>query len=530
MIQKPAKTFADYLVIAISPVLIMLLVGSLAFFLIQVFYRGEMVHGIRWVMFWFVFAIVLVSRIGIEQSKGHAIGYGAALAVTMWIYFAFERAMPVLGVFLLAITWWCAHKLTVDCTLINDEQDASGEGVLQNLWRKVEQSVEPPRVPPLPMKPRLTPIELLVAEDLAKRRKRGPPPQSPGKWVIYFSLAALPLFGLGQLLLPADNPEARRAGFEFLAVYLGAALSLLMTTSFLGLRRYLRQRSVEMSTSVALGWVRFGGILAGAVLFLALVLPRPGASNTWKKLTYEISHKTNKASDYELPFNPPGEGDGTPADEQKNNDQPVNHSQKDAPGSGPQPTHDNGQGQSQPTSQPSNPNQSAGSGQSGGKDGAGQGSQSGESSGAGKSGTPKDNSPTGDSDQSDGHGQSAGNDGSPDGDGKNANRPPGNNTPPPEHRQSGKDSPRKDPVDKKQNPVAPEQKPIEQPQSHPGTPEPHHTDLHVLLRVLLIIALAALFIWVVVRYRKAIAQAIRNLIAAVREFFQKCCSVASASP
>jgi len=36
---KPAKTPADYLVVCISPVLIMLLVGSLSFFLIQVFFR-----------------------------------------------------------------------------------------------------------------------------------------------------------------------------------------------------------------------------------------------------------------------------------------------------------------------------------------------------------------------------------------------------------------------------------------------------------------------------------------------------------
>ena len=41
--SKPAKTLADYMVIGISPVLIMLLVGSLSFFLIQVFYRGEAV-------------------------------------------------------------------------------------------------------------------------------------------------------------------------------------------------------------------------------------------------------------------------------------------------------------------------------------------------------------------------------------------------------------------------------------------------------------------------------------------------------
>lgn len=38
---KPMKTPADFLVIGISPVLVMLLVGSLCFFLIQVFFQGK---------------------------------------------------------------------------------------------------------------------------------------------------------------------------------------------------------------------------------------------------------------------------------------------------------------------------------------------------------------------------------------------------------------------------------------------------------------------------------------------------------
>ena len=39
------SSLADYMVIALSPALIMTLVGSLVFFLIEVFYRGQMVGG-----------------------------------------------------------------------------------------------------------------------------------------------------------------------------------------------------------------------------------------------------------------------------------------------------------------------------------------------------------------------------------------------------------------------------------------------------------------------------------------------------
>src|SRR4029078_11473226 len=96
------------------------------------------------------------------------------------------------------------------------------------------------------------------------------------------------------------------------AAYLGAALSLLMTTSCLGLRRYLRQRSVEMPTNVAFGWVKFGVVLAGSVLVVAMLLPRPGAQRTWKDLVPHFEQKKQKASDYAFPWNPPGEDEGQP--------------------------------------------------------------------------------------------------------------------------------------------------------------------------------------------------------------------------
>src|SRR5262249_16252521 len=120
--QKPQKTLADYLVIAISPVLIMILVGSLAFFLIQIFYRGEVVNGGRWVVLWCVRGVGVGWRIGIEEGKMHARIYGVALALVCWFYLAHTHGTVVLGAILLGITWWCAHRLTVDCTLISEEE------------------------------------------------------------------------------------------------------------------------------------------------------------------------------------------------------------------------------------------------------------------------------------------------------------------------------------------------------------------------------------------------------------------------
>jgi hypothetical protein len=299
-VQKPRKTLADYLVIAISPALIMVLVGSLGLFLVGVCYRGETMGGLRWMLFWFVLAIVLVSRIGIEQSSGHAQVYGLLLAGATWLYLARTYPAPGLGVVLLGGAWWCAHRLTMDCTLIDEEDDASGEGLLRKAWSGGK---EPASAPADPSRSAGRPFP---APKEKKRKKISP----PGVWVVYFSLAALPLFGVGQMLLPADDTAARRAALAYVVAYLAAALGLLLTTSFLGLRRYLRQRYLAMPANIALGWIRFGVSVAVAVLLIAMIVPRPGAGTAWRTLSYRIDQQLRKASDYAMRFNTPGKGEG----------------------------------------------------------------------------------------------------------------------------------------------------------------------------------------------------------------------------
>jgi uncharacterized membrane protein YgcG len=519
--QKPSKTLADYVAVAISPVLIMLLVGSLAFFLIQVFYRGELVSGIRWVMFWFVLAIVLISRVSIEQGKGHARVYGAALAITIWFYLTYTHKAPVVGVFLLAVTWWCAARLTKDCTLIDEDEDASGEGVFQEAWRTLEKSLVPP--PPTPKAPSLSPLELMAIENLARKRPQARA-RPPGRSVVYFSLAALPLFGFGQLFLPANDPQARRVGFAFLALYLTAALSLLVTTSFLGLRRYLRQRSVEMPASITFGWIKFGVLLTAGVLLLALVLPRPGANSTWKNLTYRIEHKKHNASHYAPPFNPPAEGEGAPTERPVEKPASSSDPKKVSSGGGAgQNTQKNSNGSGSPDASPQ-----AGSGNNGGGAGdqgsGGQGQSSSGSGGSpeGNSSTPKqpprikDNIPTGGADQPDDkpNGAEAGESKIPDRDGPG--KKPVATEQSRERIDTGKNS------EPKQPPPRPEKLP-ERPPPKPGSEapkEPSHL-LRDLLRWLLILALSALFIWLAIRYRKVISEKIRAFIAVVRDFFRK---------
>lgn len=299
--RAPRKTPADYMVMAISPVLIMLLVGSLTFFLIQVFYRGALAGNVRWVVFWFVLAIVLVSRIGIEQGGNRAAVYGLGLAGATWFYLMWVHPAWLLGALLLGIVWWSAHKLTCDCTLINEDEDASGDGLLETAATKSNQPGT------------AGPDQIAAQAPAAKTRRRNRrPPHPHGLWVVYFSLAALPLFGIGQMLLPGTEPASRRIGLGLLLVYMLAALGLLLTTSFLGLRRYLRQRRMAMPTSIAFGWIKFGVGVAVSVLAISLFLPRPGVTDAWGGLRYQLDYRLRQASNYAARLSGHGQGKGRP--------------------------------------------------------------------------------------------------------------------------------------------------------------------------------------------------------------------------
>ena len=107
-----------------------------------------------------------------------------------------------------------------------------------------------------------------------ERRRR---PHTPGVWVVYFSLAALPLYGLGQSLIPAYDESRRRYVFWLMTVYVASGLGLLLTTCFLGLRRYLRQRKLQMPMKMTGTWLAIGGALIAVLLLLGAFLPRPHA-------------------------------------------------------------------------------------------------------------------------------------------------------------------------------------------------------------------------------------------------------------
>jgi hypothetical protein len=182
-----------------------------------------------------------------------------------------------------------------------------------------------------------------------------------GAWVVYFSLAALPIFGLGQALIPVEDAGRRAFAFWLMTTYIGCALGLLLTTCFLGLRRYLRQRKLKMPAGLTVTWLALGGGLIVALMVVGALLPRPQAEYALIQFT-PVGAKQRDASDYAVKGGEGGKDKGKP-DGKRPTDKPNDH---------PADKSSSGQGQDKDGASGKDKDGSGGGnkdGKSGGKDG-----------------------------------------------------------------------------------------------------------------------------------------------------------------
>ena len=273
MARRLAPTLTDYLLIAITPALIMILLGSLEFFLIEAFYGGDYATRLKYVFALFVFSAVLIGRISIQEGREYSVLFAIPLALAVLaavMKFGELSAGEVpLCIGVIAIVWWAADKLTWDCTVLDEADDEVGQGLLHTAGLDGTNddtadhtaTTSPTDAPPLSLWQRF----------LAHRRR----PHAHGVWVVYVSLACLPVFGIGQWFIPAADISKSRSVFWQFTFFLLAAFGLLLATSFLGLRRYLRSRRLEMPLEMAGTWLIVGTSLVVALLTLGALLPRP---------------------------------------------------------------------------------------------------------------------------------------------------------------------------------------------------------------------------------------------------------------
>ncbi len=278
--RKLRPTSFDYALAALSPILIILMIGSLVYFLLTTLYRGDFQARLMWILGLFTMASVLITRIAIEQSRAQSFTYlGLLSAATLLVaprFFVLEGflaplSIPILIGFL-ALIVFLADRITMDCTSVDDAHDSHGYGLLQSLgiFKRSDS--------PVPATP-----------ESSNKESRS---HNPGVWILYFALLALPVFGLGQFFLP--SVQAQRVALACLVIYLGSALALLVMISLLALRQYVRQRDVEMQTGMSWNWLATGiGSVLGLVLLMAILpLPMLGTSN-WE-LPFKLSSRKDQ--------------------------------------------------------------------------------------------------------------------------------------------------------------------------------------------------------------------------------------------
>lgn len=309
--ERESPGLFDYVVTALSPALVMLMVGSLVFFLVEVLYAGQYSDRLLYTMFFFVFGSVLVARIAIEYDAARAAVYGFGLAVVTYLAIVAYVEYPpgwlrawgwLINLLLLGVIGWSAYQLTWDCTHIDEKAIASVRGILHAAGMDPENDPHalPLRLPQKRRRQREQPDSRLwtwIERYQAHREVQRKAGHTPGVWVVYFAVAALPLFALGQSLIDPNDHARRWNTFLQMVVYTGSALGLLVTTSLLGVRRYLRQRKARIPAALTASWLLLGGVLITVFITLGALLPRPHSEVPWLGLQ-RITSSDREASRY----------------------------------------------------------------------------------------------------------------------------------------------------------------------------------------------------------------------------------------
>lgn len=352
--ERSAPTAADYVIVVLSPLLIMLMVGSFVFFLVEVLYQGEYTERLLYTLFFFVVAAVLTARIAIELGSARAGIYALVLglvtfaALQAYVHYpsgsSLAEVRGLVHAGLLLLIGWCTHQLTWDCTCIDERRRGAGRGILAAaglIWEgsgktttmaPVNDNNAAARADAQPTPQQIPAPQETLPRRRKRRRQQGDSrlwawieayqrhreqqqrrPHTPGVWVLYCSLAALPVFALGQSLIDPHDDVRRRATLLQMVAFTTSALGLLATTSLLGLRRYLRQRKIRIPATLTVGWLSLAVVLIALFIVLGVFLPRPHAETPWFGLS-RLGSDSRHASHYAVLRNSPGKGQGRPGE------------------------------------------------------------------------------------------------------------------------------------------------------------------------------------------------------------------------
>ncbi|HMO13256.1 MAG TPA: hypothetical protein PKD64_05470 [Pirellulaceae bacterium] len=306
------------LVELLGPLLIMLMVGSLAYLALEIVHGGLHTDTLKFKFSLFTIAAVLISRISIQFGVERAAMYGLLLAAAIIV--ASSTYVSIIGLIpVIAFVWWAAGRLTWDVTFIDGTRDTSAQGIVDVVKHQLRIFRESKNRAVLLASASNQPSTPSDDERVSPFRVGGsqiqqPPSASswsrlrhflfgrrqsnmPGLWVFYFVLAGFPIFGLGQALIHPSNVAGRHLIPSYFAVYMSAALTLLMLTSLIGLNRYLEQRNAMISLGVAKNWILLGIVLTLVIIAVTFWMPRPTSNFSIAGWVPRIEAKTSELID-----------------------------------------------------------------------------------------------------------------------------------------------------------------------------------------------------------------------------------------
>ncbi|MSR32785.1 MAG: hypothetical protein EXR99_14915 [Gemmataceae bacterium] len=314
----------DHVIQAIATGLIVALVVSLLFFVLGRTQEKSAWTSVHWVVFWQVFGTVLICRMSLIGEFGGNVGrYGFFMAIAGFLVASvvMENMGINLGTFqkgfvlvVLAGAGWLSYKITWDCTDLGVRKE-DDDGLLLAAGMKKDLNPGKKRdesswgfKPQLEMEYNQKAEEVL--EELKKEKPKKPQGgRGRGTWVLYFFVASLPIFGLGYSIVPNADPSVQRASYLYLSIYMASAMGLLMSTSFLSVRKDLRRRGLDMPVATSMFWLVAGAGLVLGSLLLAGVLPQPG-SYTDPLAWTGLKPSDREASKYSQGESDSGKGEG----------------------------------------------------------------------------------------------------------------------------------------------------------------------------------------------------------------------------
>ena len=316
-------------------------VGSLLFYLINV---REMAMGgasgrLKWVSGLFVFCVVLISRIRARQGLEYAMAYKLALGCTMLIVLVrLGGSGSVVGGWLaslgiVVLVWYVSDFLTGASIIHDDDRDVSGQGVLTTI---ADDFSDDPDAGARPIRPDARPeqsdgepdppqevsdrdLEVMLSGgrpwldrgDEGRSRVVGDlgsdprnPRRHPGVAIVYFSLAALVLFALGERFVAGGPESVRQETRRYAMLFAGSCLGLLMLTSLIAQRHYLKLRRIPVDEQTPWIWLGLGAAIVLIVLLLAWLVPAPTMDPSRWAMAAEPPEAAGRKTDsaYSAPF------------------------------------------------------------------------------------------------------------------------------------------------------------------------------------------------------------------------------------